>query len=457
MVLADGARADIFERLLEDGKLPHISRHVVERGAYRRASTVFTSTTGPAHVPFLTGMFPGTADIPGIRWFDRRMYRPDIGAGALRMRSYVGAEAGMVNSDLNPAARTLFELCEDPVNIFGFVTRGLPKLSDIEGARKLWLWPHAHSSGDYTQADAWALRAAQRVMHRNSEFVFVMFPGIDGHAHHFAPDDERTLESYQTVDRAVGKVAALLRREGAYDNTLIVVCSDHGHSEVHAHYDVAVALEREHGLRVAYHMGRTLTVRPEAVVCVSGNGMAHLYLAAGDWSQKPVRDRIDAVHPGLLGALLSQPAVDLIATRSGDGELLVESRRGRARLAESGGQVRYRVEDGDPFGFGELPSEMGVQQALELTFDGAYPDALVQLPQLSRSSRAGDVFVSAAPGFDLRERYEAQEHRSGHGALHAAHMHVPLAMSIPFGDGPVRTADVYPTVLGFLGRPVPEG
>ncbi len=37
-------------------------------------------------------------------------------------------------------------------------------------------------------------------------------------------------------------------------------------------------------------------------------------------------------------------------------------------------------------------------------------------------------------------------------------MHVPLAMSAPFGDGgPVRTADVYPTVLRFLGREVPEG
>ena len=257
----------------------------------------------------------------------------------------------MVNRDLNPEARTLFELCEDPVNIFGFVTRGLPKRSDIEGARKLWLWPHAHSSGDYAQADAWALRAAVRVMHRNSEFVFVMFPGIDGHAHHFAPDHARALESYRTVDRAVGKVAAALRHEGAYDNTLIVVCSDHGHSEVDSHYDVAVELEREHGLRVAYHMGRTLTVRPEVVVCVSGNGMAHLYFAGGNWAQPPVRDQIEAAHPGVLAALLDQPAVDLVATRSGEGELMVESERGGARLAEGGGRVRYRVEGGDPFGF----------------------------------------------------------------------------------------------------------
>lgn len=458
MLLADGARADLFERLLEEGQLPNIARHVVERGDYRRASTVFTSTTGPAHVPFLTGMFPGTADIPGIRWFDRRKYRPDLGGGALRMRSYVGAEAGLVNADLNPRARTLFELCENPLNIFGFVTRGLPKRADIEGGRKLWLWPHAHSSGDYTQADGWAARAAERVMHRTSEFVFVMFPGIDGHAHHFAPDDERTLNSYRTVDRAVRKIANVLSHEGTYDNTLIVICSDHGHSEVLEHYDVAVALEREHGLRVAYHMGRTLTVRPEAVACVSGNGMAHLYFAAGDWLRPPVREQIEAAHPGLLARLREEPAVDVLATRAGAGELIVESRRGRARLVDTGDGVRYQVEGSDPFGFAELPLEMSGDDALERTFDSAHPDALVQVAQLARSARSGDVFLSSVPGFDLRERFEAQEHLSGHGALHAAHMHVPLAMSAPFGDGgPVRTADVYPTVLRFLGREVPEG
>ena len=237
-----------------------------------------------------------------------------------------------------------------------------------------------------------------------------------------------------------------------------MICSDHGHSEVLEHYDVAVALEREHSLRVAYHMGRTLTVRPEAVVCVSGNGMAHLYLAAGDWSRSPTYEQIEAVHPGLLARLREEPAVDIVATRAGVGELIVESRRGRARLADTGHGVRYQVEGGDPFGFAELPLEMGSDAALERTFDSVHPDALVQVAQLARSARAGDVFLSSAPGFDLRERFEAQEHRSGHGALHAAHMHVPLAMSAPFGEGGrVRTADVYPTVLRFLGREVPEG
>ena len=53
ILLADGARADVFERLLAAGELPAIERHIVARGGYSRATSTFTSTTIPAHLPFL--------------------------------------------------------------------------------------------------------------------------------------------------------------------------------------------------------------------------------------------------------------------------------------------------------------------------------------------------------------------------------------------------------------------
>ena len=39
-LMADGARADVFEELLNAGDLPAISRYVVEPGAYREAVSV---------------------------------------------------------------------------------------------------------------------------------------------------------------------------------------------------------------------------------------------------------------------------------------------------------------------------------------------------------------------------------------------------------------------------------
>jgi hypothetical protein len=92
-----------------------------------------------------------------------------------------------------------------------------------------------------------------------------------------------------------------------------------------------------------------------------------------------------------------------------------------------------------------------------VTFETAHPDALVQIAQLFRSARAGDLVVSAMPGYDLRERYEHPEHLSSHGALHSGHMIVPVASNVPLAEGPLRTADIFATVLRHLGRDTPPG
>ena len=60
VVMLDGARPDVFDRLVAAGDLPNISRHVLEPGGRVPATTVFPSTTGIAYLPFLTGCYPGT-------------------------------------------------------------------------------------------------------------------------------------------------------------------------------------------------------------------------------------------------------------------------------------------------------------------------------------------------------------------------------------------------------------
>jgi arylsulfatase A-like enzyme len=37
------------------------------------------------------------------------------------------------------------------------------------------------------------------------------------------------------------------------------------------------------------------------------------------------------------------------------------------------------------------------------------------------------------------------------------HMEVPLAVSVPLPDAPIRTVDVMPTMLETLGLPIPAG
>ena len=50
-----------------------------------------------------------------------------------------------------------------------------------------------------------------------------------------------------------------------------------------------------------------------------------------------------------------------------------------------------------------------------------------------------------------------QSLESAPGALHAAHINVPLAISTPLEAGPLRTADVFCLALDHLGIAHPAG
>lgn len=463
VLLADGARADVFERMLAAGELPEIERHVTSRGGLRRATSTFTSTTIPAHLPFLTGRFAGSANVPGYRWFDRTAWRPGLPTGPWCLRSYNGPEATFVDRDIAPDAPTIFELTRDPVNVFGSIGRGVGRRGSLARGLKNRLWLSAHYRRDYVSADEAArdVLVASLDSRPDSELRFAVMPGIDWNSHYDDPFGDGATEAYRRVDRAIGSLARKLQRRGSYEKTLLVVCSDHGHCPVGEHFDIAVRMERDHDLRVAYHSAKAWRRGAEVISCVSGNGMAHVYFRppGGDWREHAGRDAIEAAAPALIDRLLNEPAIDLIVTREGD-DLTIESSRGRARLNEDreATELRYCVENGrDPFGFGELPERMSFATALDLTADSGHPDALLQITQLFRSSRTGDLVVSAAPGFDLRERFEHPEHVSSHGALHDEHMHVPLAVSAPLDPAPMRTTDAFSTVLQWLGRDDPAG
>ena len=460
MILADGAKAETFEALLQAGDLPAISEHVVERGSYRRGTSVFTSTTGPAHIPLLSGCFPGTVGVPGYRWFDRDRYRGRGPAAPYALRSYNGPEVACLATDMDAAHPTLYELLPDAIGVFGILNRGLLKKRNLRSRLKPVIWTHSHWFHDYERADRWAADALVEAAAAESRFRFVAFPGIDWNCHYIGADCPAAIAAYGQIDVAVGRAARKLQDLGTYEDTMITIISDHGHHPVHTHYDLAVDLGNSHGLKTAYHSWPAFRPSFDAVVCVSGNGMCHVYLRGedGSWATRPSREVIARRHPGLIEALLSQPAVEILATRGeAPGSLIVESRSGAADLEETaGGGVAYSArEGGDPFGWGEMPPQMTSREALERTVETDHPDALVQIAQIFRSGRTGDIVVSAAPGYDLRERFEWPTHFSSHGGLVRNHMLIPVASSVPLAEGPVRSADVATTVLDYLGVPAP--
>lgn len=455
VLLLDGARPDVFRTLADAGDLPHLSRWVIAQGSLVPAVTAFPSTTGVAYLPLLTGCLPGTCNVPGIRWLNPVGYAGAWWRDREHVRSYCGYQAGRLNADVT-VRRTLFELVPDALALCTPFDRGLTASGNRVRAARAIHGTLAHYTGRYAPLDRAVGKALVTAARERRRLVFAVFPGVDGVTHSTDPWHPRVRAMYQAFDRIVGEYAAA----GGFDGDhLILVVSDHGMSRIERHTDVAVALEQR-GLRTLRHpllWRRT----PHAAVMVSGNASAQVYLAPG--TRRSARISVDAMEAGgihgipadLPAYLAALPGVAFVAGVS-DGDVVLISREGRAHITPRGTHLTYRAETHDVLGLGSLPRTHDEREWLAQTIATRFPDAPLQLTQLFRSPRAGDLIVVAAEGVDLRQDWEIPEHRSGHGSLVAEHMRCLVATDHPV-DGPIRTVDLFPLILDHLGIATPEG
>lgn len=460
MVLADGSRPDVFEDLSRQGLMPYCDELFKQGGRFSAATSVYPSTTGPAYLPFLTGNYPGTCNVPGIRWFDKKIY----GEGKPRLkryRSYVGFESFLLNSDIEVNSPTLFQYFEHPVNIFSATNKGSTFKANKTKMSRIWYWYYAHLTDRWGMVDRAATAKMLKVIDKDFDFAFIVYPGIDEYSHFSHPHSEKTKSAYLYLDQALGEIKNKLKEKNLLDDTLIVVVSDHGLSKTEKHFGVASFLE-EKGLKTFYYP-KIFKWNFEAASMVSGNGMLHLYFqdkqalnGSNGWKGRSSYETLAQQRGELIRDLLAQEGADILAAQSEDGSVVAFSRRGKAKIRIQGDSVHYEVEGGDPFGFEALPRVMSSQEALEKTFHTEYPDALMQVNQIFRSSRTGDLVISATQGWDLRKRFEHPEHKGTHGGLIKDHMLIPFYSNAAIPSGPTRSVNVFPTVLKLMGREVPD-
>lgn len=438
------------------GALPHLSQ-LGEEGGVHTVTTAWPSVTGVAYTPFLMGRFPGSVGLPGLRWFDRSR---SIGPWMARSRSYVGWGMRLVDRDLAVDAPTVFELAGSSLGALAVIGRGLPQESHIgRGARFVARAAATHFRGDVR---GWLAidrdigeEVVQRVRRDAPEFVFAAFTGIDKTSHAAGHDGSLVREAMRTLDDVVAEIRHDAERSGRWEHTHLWIVSDHGHSSVSHHDDLAVLLGTSWGFRTLAHPW-TVGAGHDVAVMVSGNAMAHLYLEL-EHRHRPFWPALASRWQGVAEALLERASVDLVILPHGPGAAEVRARdRGSARITWDEGSHAYHPIDGDPLGIGEVEGA-GAREAYEVTIDSDYPDALVQIAHLASSPRAGDILLSAARGWDFRERYEPIPHRSAHGALHRDHMLVPLVVNHPVVQSPRRTVDVMPSALAALGLRIPHG
>jgi hypothetical protein len=233
------------------------------------------------------------------------------------------------------------------------------------------------------------------------------------------------------------------------------VVSDHGHSPVQQHDDLA-GLIRRLGFRTIAHPF-VYSPRGEVAMMVSGNAMAHVYLDLARRT-RPWLEDLGGRWSAIRQALLARDSVDLMILPVSPGACEIHGSRGRghALLTWSASGITYEPVTGDPIAVGSH-RDLSDGAAYDVTFHSDYPDSLVQIARLSDSPRSGEIILSASRNWDFRAKWEPIPHESSHGALHREHMLVPLVTSHAVDSTPRRTVDLMPSALVALGRDVPEG
>lgn len=445
LFVASGLSNRTLREALGRGDMPHLARHIVERGQLGEAVSCFPSTFGPSAAPLVTGCFPGTCDIPAARWFDRTVH-PGRVLTMNRFRDYRGWGAYAMDHDLASSVRTVYEYSRQAVSIFGTLNRGCGIVRDPSFFRTHRLFAEAESEQDIEKALAAARHWFVRAARRETDFVFYRFPptlALRG------KNEKRAASICRRIDADIGRAIETLKKQGMYDNTALMLTCDCAFDDVRTTFDLEDFISTR--FKSADVSGRVRDWQhAEAISLVSGTSMAHLYLKKeGAWSNNSFFEEIE--KKGLVGSLLEQDGVDILAGRSVEGGIVVQSRRGRAHLLEDAdGRITSIKKSGDPFGLQDAPQVMDAACAFGITQRSDYPDGIVQMLQLFRSRRTGDLVMSAGRGVV----FAADAKMAGgatHGSLRTEHVRVPFATSVPGCADALRTADIFALTLGFLG------
>ncbi len=453
VLVADGARLDALTGDLEG--LPALAR-LREEGGVHPVTTVFPSVTGPAYTPFLMGRFPGPVGIPALRWYDRARTAcawPDYA------RSYVGIQYPKFDADLDPLAPTIFELVPQSIAAMSVVTRGLAPSRRIGGLtpRSAFRAAVTHFRG---KAERWldvdrdvADEVVRRMKGERPDFLFAALTGVDKASHAQGHESPLVHDALRIVDDTVSRLRDDAQRGGWWSDTHLWVVSDHGHSDVRVHEDLAGTVAKA-GLRTVAHPW-SAGLAAESAVMVSGNAMAHVYLELRS-RERPWWTALHARWDGLASHLLARPSVDLmLLPHSPDLCEVRSATHGSAMVSRRGEEYAYERMLGDPLRVGR-DVRGSADETHDALRDSEYPDGIVQIVTLGGSARSGDVILSATPGWDFRSKYEPIPHRSAHGALHRDHMLVPLLVNRPPRSAPRRTTDVFASAIAALGATGPE-
>jgi hypothetical protein len=435
LAVIDSVKPAMLDQAIEEGRTPAL-KALLDRGTYvRDCVSTFPSVTPVASASIATGVGPAEHFIPSMNWYHRGEERyVEYGSSfqATRafgvVRSLYDTVYNMNMAHLSRARKTVFEHLDDAGLrtacttwlIYRGRTRHEPWVDSRLGrVAKAAQFRHAvWASRELFYADLFDSRntgctsslgmPGQRDQHtgcvgaylvENDLFDFLLFslPDNDTHSHRYGPDAQ--VRSLAEADRALERIMHVAGGPEAFlEDHAVIVMSDHSQTAVDNRVNLSEGLSDWRVLTPS----DALPDEAELAVCPAARS-AMVYLL-----------REGAAVERVVGDLEAIDGMDLIARREGE-EAVVRSSRGELRFAPGGDLADLR---------GGTWSVDGEHAVLDLSVaDGrvtsaAYPDALGRLWSAIVSPYAGDVLISAAPGWEFVD-WGGADHVGGgsHGSL----------------------------------------
>ncbi len=456
LVVIDAMKPAMLERAIASGRAPALAR-IQERGVYvDDCVAAFPSVTPVCAATITTGVGPDKHLIPSMNWYHREESRyVEYGSSfsASRqfgvIRSLTDTVYRMNAEHLSHDVETVFESLDDAdVRTAGttyLIYRGrhphevsnetaLARIvtstlfrRTIDGPLELFYADlyASRKTGCKGQLGMPGIRdqhtgcvGAYLVEHDLFDFMLFSLPDNDAWSHRNGPPAQVT--SIAAADRQLERLMhAAGGPEAFLEQYAVIVTSDHSQATVEARIRLGDAFEE---FDVA-------TPSPSrsigAEVALSPAQRAAMVYALDPTRRQEVIDRsIEAVR--------ELEGVDLVLYRAGE-EAVVRGHRGELRFAPGGELqdargLRWSVE-GE---LGALRAE--VQDGRFLCTE--YPDALARAWSALSCPTAGDVLLSAAPGYEFVD-WGGSDHVGGgsHGSLHRSDS---LGALLWCGTGPER-------------------
>jgi len=440
LVVIDAMKPEMLDRAIATGRAPALAR-IAQEGAYvNDVAAVFPSVTPVCAASITTGVGPDQHLIPGMNWYHReeeRYIEYGTSFSATRqfgiVRSLTDTVYRMNAEHLSNATPTVFESLDDMgVRTAGttyLIYRGrhqhevaqesaLAKVVTSTLFRRTIFGPQ-----ELFYADLYASRktgcrgqlglpgvrdqhtgcvGSYLVEHDLCDFMLFSLPDNDSWSHKNGPHSQVT--SLAAADRQLER---LMHAAGGADKFLeeyaVIVTSDHSQALVEDSIRLDLALTDFHVATPS----ASKSVGAELALCPSSRA-AMIYVLDPE--------RRSELIPRTLAAVKDVPGVDLAMYLDGAEAVMVAAGGHQLRFAPGRNFVDPRGLKWDVEGDLDV---LGARIADGLFETPDYPDALGRVWSALNCETAGDILLSAGPGYEFVD-WGGSDHVGGgsHGSLH---------------------------------------